>query len=363
MKIPSRPAGFRGPKSVRFSARFLAPLALSASMVFLVSCEDDDGMSPQETYLARTISLCEASMTRGQLIELLDGNLSIAASVSEQGYSAADMVGGLIVGFMLNTLDFQALDRWNTEFSGGRYRVRNGVNTLDFHLVFHEAFGDYQPGDTLKQNIFAPSSYVRNVSADLSGVTYDKGPLFSLISGNISWSGTKPRFRLDVTRLTLGVVSDADWTLRWSKTEVDTIRVRMASFPLDLNVLKSDFEHGQVGFSYDSTRFNSPSLKLDQEIYQSGFFIKPIDAQGKGWSWEGEYRNRLDKVFSKTNAALRLYIRGTASTVHGNRATYYCDENLTDSIGNSVHDNSLEWGYFKSVNGDSIPYGLVPATK
>jgi hypothetical protein len=264
---------------------------------------------------------------------------------------------------VINTIDFDALNKWNAEFSGGRYRIRSGANTMDLYVIFDQAFGSYQPGDTLRENLFAPSSYVRNVGIDLSGVDYDKGPLFSLISGGISWSGTKPRFRLDLTRLTLGVVSNGNWKVRWRNGEVDTIRTRMASFPLNLAALQGDFESGAVGFSYDSTRHTSVSKRISQGIFQSGFSMKPLDAQGTAWSWEGGYRNHVDKVFEKKGVPVRFYIRGHVSTVDGNHSAYFCDEGLTDSLGFAVEDTSLTWGYFKSVNGDSIAYGLVPAQK
>jgi hypothetical protein len=332
--------------------------------LLLVGCGDDENPSNSgPNSLSRSISVCNTSMTRPQLVEMLDGNLAIVAGFSADGWAASEIVGGFIAGLVINTLDFEALNRWNATFSNGRYRIRNGGNTMDLYLVLGEPFGDYLPGDTLKENLFAPSTYVRNVSVNLSGVSYAKGPLHDLIAGGITWNGGTPRFRLDVTKLTLGVVSNGNWLVRWSPLEVDTIRSRMASFPLNLGALKSDFEKGLIGFSYDSTRHANAARQLQQGIDQSGFSMRPLDDKGQGWSWEGEYRNVVNKILRKSGAPLRVYIRGNVSTVNGNSSAYYCDEAHEDLVGIAVEDTSLAWGYFKSVRGDSITYGLIPAVK
>jgi hypothetical protein len=334
--------------------------AFVGTLLVLAGCED----GPTKTDpMSLQIALCGSNMTRGQFGEMLDGNMHVVAEFSEDGKATAQIVGGFIAGFVINTLDFDALHRWDFTHSNGRYRIRNGRNTMDLYLILDEPFEGYQAGDTLRENLFLPSSFVRSVSANLSGVSYTKGPLFNLISGNISWSGTTPRFRVDAARFTLGVVSNGNWIVRWRSGAVDTVLIRMASVPLDLGALKADFENGKMGFSYDSTRHSSLSKSLEQQIYQSGFNMSPLDEQGTRWSWEGEYRNRVDKTFLMHGGPSTVFIRGHVSTVNGNYSAYYCDEALTDSLGVSVEDTSLTWGYFKSVNGDSIPYGLVPTEK
>lgn len=350
--------------TARFARRAVMPAtAAVAGLLALTACGGDRAADPATRALSRSITLCETTFKRGELIEMLDGTLIIAAGFRADGLAATDIVGGFVAGFLLNTLDFEALDRWGASFDNGRYRIRNGGNTTDLYLIADEAVAGYQPGDTLRENLFAPSTYVRNVSVNLSGVSYTRGPLFDLVSGGMSWSGTTPRLRLDATRLTLGVVSDGNWYVRWSETDVDTIRSRMMSVPLDLAALKADFKSGELGFSYDSTGHANAARKIRQIILQSDFRMTPLDEDGKRWSWEGTYRNHMSRVLPTSGDSLRFHMLGYVSTVGGNGSNFYCDEDLTGLIGVAVQDTSLTWGYFKSVAGDSIAYGLVPAGK
>ena len=298
---------------------------------------------------------------------MLDGNLAITMGFSEDGSRASEIITDLISSFVVNTLDFRALDKWDASFTKGVYRIRNGGNTFDVRMMVLEDFGAYHAGDTIKENLFEPGSFVRSVKVNLNGsVSFSQGPLYSLVSGNITWKNLDPKFRLDATKLSLNVVSNGLWRFpSWSWLDnPDSILSRMSS-TLNLNQLKSDFNNGRVGFSYDSTRYSSKYLDLDQSIYASLFEMRPLDSLGKTWSWEGDYRSRVDKTLSYSNKSLRVYMHGWVSSTNGNgnRAGYYCDEEMLDSIGVAVRDTSGKWGYFKSVNGDSIAYGLVPAVK
>jgi hypothetical protein len=231
-------------------------------------------------------------------------------------------------------------------------------------IIAREDFGDYQAGDTVKHNLFSPSSFVTGVKANLSGsVSYDRGPLFSLVSGSISWKNLEPRFRIDAGKISLSFVSVGLWrTPFWFLTR-DSILSRMST-EIDLGSLKSDFKNGRLGFSYDSTRYTSRYLDIEQSVYDSWWQMSPLDSTGRRWSWEGNYRSRVDKTLIP-GQPFRVYINGHASTVNGNRTGYYCDGAMTaaDSIGFTVDDTSGTWGYFKSIHGDSIAYGYIPVGK
>lgn len=335
-----------------------------AVMLGITACGDDDrGMDEQTRYLAQTVDVCDTRPRRSELIEMLDGMLAIVAGFSEDGFTASQIVGGFATQFVLNSIDFDALDRWNAQFSNGRYRVRNGSSTLDLYLIAGEPLAGYQPGDTVRENLFASSTYVRNVSVNLSGVSYDRGPLFGLISGGISWRGTTPRFRLDAARLKLGVASVGRWQVRWSETDIDTMEVRNTLVPLDLAALKADFAAGRLGFSYDSTTHVGRKLRIRQTIDSSMFLMKPLDEDGTRWSWEGTYRSRVARVLRGRSDSLTLVVRGDVSTVHGNGWSVYCGEDGTGLLGNAVVDPSLLWGYFESVWGDLLLFGMRPADK
>lgn len=338
------------------------PAALGlAAILGITAC--DDGVDAETKYLNHTLNVCETRIKRRELIEMLDGTLAVVAGYSEDGHTATSIVGGFIAGFVINTLDFDALNKWDAQFSNGRYRIRNGANTMDLYLVADEEVAGYQPGDTLRENIFAPSTYVRNVSVNLSGASYDRGPLYSMISGGISWRGTTPRFRLDVSRLRLGVVSDGNWYFRWSGSQVDTLHVRKSTLPLALGALKADFEAGRLGFSYDSTTYESTMRKFRQVIDTSMFWMAPLDEQGSRWSWEGSYRNRVSRVMPSSGDSMNFVVVGRVSTLHGNGSNLYCHADGTGLIGYTVEDTTLAWGYLKSVWGDSIVYGFRASDK
>jgi hypothetical protein len=201
------------------------------------------------------------------------------------------------------------------------------------------------------------------VNVDLSGVSYSQGPLFGLISGGVSWRGTTPRIRIDVARLKLGVVSHGRWRVYWSMTEVDTIDVRNSTGPLDLALLKADFEAGEIGFSYDSTTYVARKRHVRQMIDSSMLRMIPVDEEGKRWSWEGSYRNRVTRLLRGKKDSLTIIAKGEISSVKGNGSRLYCREDGTGLLGNVVLDPSLLWGYFESVWGDVIFFGLQPADK
>lgn len=320
-------------------------------------------MDKETRYLTQTLDVCETRPQRGELIEMLDGMLAIVTGFTEDGHTTTAMVSDFVTTFVYNTLDFGALDRWGAQFSNGRYRIRNGMNTLDFYLIAGEPLAGYQPGDTLRENLLVPSTYVRNVSVNLSGVSYSQGPLFGLVSGGISWRGTTPRFRVDASRLKLGVASQGRWRVYWSWTEVDTIDVRNSTVPLDLAVLKADFEAGEIGFSYDSTTYVARKRHVSQVIDSSWIRMVPVDEEGKRWSWEGSYRNRVTRLLGGKKDSLTLIAKGEISSVNGNGSRLYCREDGTGLLGNVVMDSSLLWGYFESVWGDLIFFGLRPADK
>lgn len=340
-------------------------LAFSAVVVVFLfaACGSDKGTDPHTRYLNQQINVCDAGLKRGELIEMLDGTLSIVAGYSEDGHTATAILGGFIAGFVINTIDFDALNQWDVQFSSGRYRIKSGANTMDIYLIADEAVAGYQAGDTLRENIFVPSSYVRDVSANFSGVAYDRGPLFSMISGGISWRGTTPRFSLDVSGLRLGVESEGDWYVRWSGTQVDTLNVRKATVPLDLGDLKEDFEAGKIGFRFDSTTYASIGRRFSQVIDTSQFWMSPLDGEGNRWSWEGVYRNRVSRVLPSTGDSLSFVVVGKVSSIEGNGSSIYCNADGTGLIGYTVEDTTLTWGYFKSVWGDSIAYGFRSSDK
>lgn len=52
-------------------------------------------------------------------------------------------------------------------------------------------------------------------------------------------------------------------------------------------------------------------------------------------------------------------IRGVTSNKRQNYTAYFSDPLFTDSLGVAIHDLSLDFGTFYSVNGDSIHYDLI----
>src|SRR5262249_41642298 len=155
--------------------------------------------------------LCGEIIGHTEMVRFLDGNLVVIAAQMQKGVSLGEIASGLVVGLVLNGIDFANL-AYEPSFSEGRYELTNGDAALGFELFFAKDFAAHATGETIVQNVFSVSSYVTNVrlvgidpSTGEPNVDYQPGPLFDLIDGAIGFDTSDPfnvsvkiRIRTDV---------------------------------------------------------------------------------------------------------------------------------------------------------------------
>lgn len=274
----------------------------------------------------------------------------VAGIYDTDGVTLSRAVGGLLLGMANNGVDPYALQQSDLVFKDGVYSLNTPGHSIRLVFYFAQPFENFNEGDTIPYNLFALSSYVTNISIGVSGITYDDGPLYHLITGSISFNGLTPHIVLNTTLISFTLSSIGNYVGSLLST-TDSLRLVMTMVPVTLQTFRDQLYSNGFGFSYDSTLFTSTYLNMREKLYGSTFYMTRLDST---WYWQGFYRGYVQKE------NFQFYIHGLASNVQVNYTGFYCDPAFADSFGVAIHDTSLTFGHFYSVAGDTLLYGLVP---
>lgn len=321
-----------------------------------------------KSFVRRTpLTLCGHELTMGEWIGLLGGNLVIVAGMDEAARSGRDVVKEILAVMALGSIDFNRLANLRLGFSNGVYRYGTDPNRVEtrFAFVAAQAFGSYQVGDTLRENIGDVSSFVKNIDVSLTkGVTWDRGGLFGLIQGSVGFSGRTPSFAIDPSRLALTLSTRANLerprrkvqleadTLVYSAIASDSLAFRISLPPMGLRALQAALDEGTLVFSHDGTTYRSVADGVAHAFHDSR--VRLYDDSADRAQFDGAYE------VAASSGSFAYHHRGTISSTTEQSTLFACDAALTDTIGVAHHATDLSRGTFVTRQGVRIPYGLVP---
>ncbi|MDE3058891.1 MAG: hypothetical protein KGJ59_13135 [Bacteroidota bacterium] len=326
-------------------------IALSFYALFCTTPNDNSGNNNgggQTQKNSDSRSLCGSAIPKDSLAEILDGDMVAVAPYLSQGISLQRIAADLIIGMALNGVNFDALNTYQLSYSSGTYSYVSGMKSINLRFFFAQDFGSFHAGDIIPYNLFSIGSYLTDISVGLNGITYNEGPLYNLIEGNISFNNLTPKIALKTTLVSFTIQSTS-LTLDTAGTSVDSFFISMTTLPATIQTFTEQVNAEGFGFSYDSTFFISKKYNLDETIYGSTFYMRKNDTT---WFWDGYYSGDVRKE------NFHFYLRGLASNLQQNYTGYYCDAAFADSFGVAIHDRSLLFGHFYSVFGDTLFYLL-----
>lgn len=307
-------------------------------------------------------AVCANDFGHADMVKFLDGNLVVVARHVGHGVGKGEIAGGLVLGLVLNGIDFSDLD-YEARFADGTYELTNGDESLGVRFYFESAFGEYAAGDIVPYNLFDPESFVENFRVTnvdlLSGrvtVDYDQGPLWDLVDGDVDIDTDDPtdvsvRVRIHAEMLAFEAFSEGTIYGRPPRQE-DELHVVMTTTRAPLLDVYDQFLAGEYGFRYTGTSYDSVYYGIDQEFTDS-LFLMGSDGDDR-WTWSGDYRSTV------TKGDMTLYQNGFVSNLDRNTTEYYCDEELAERAGVAKHRLDLLGGTFVFEDGTKVPYGLMP---
>lgn len=314
---------------------------------------------------ATPFTLCSHELTTGEWIGLLGGNLVIVAGMDEGARSGRDVVKEILAAMTLGAVDFDRLSQLQSGFSNGVYRYGTDPERVEtrFAFVAGQAFGPYAAGDTIRENIADVSSYVKNIGLSLThGLTWDRGGLFDLIAGSVSFNGRTPSFSIDPSRVSLTLATQARITrprrkvvlvadtLAYSALPPDSLRFRISLVPTTLRALRNGLDDGTLTFSHDGTTYTSHADGVSHSFHNSTVRLYD-DSLGQA-QFDGSYQ------VDAASGNFLYFHRGTISSTAEQSTLFACDASLLDTIGVAHHAKDLSHGTFVTRRGVRIPYGL-----
>lgn len=326
---------------------------LSLAATLLGACTEHDPGPPP-------VTVCDEAMSQADFRVFLDGNLVIVGELDEEGSSSAEALGDLVLSLVLSGIDFGNLGSATPSFTDGRYTLTTGDASVGFTLQLVEDFEGFTAGEIIPHNIFVLDSFAQNVEVRVDAtvvppvatVSYDEGPLFGLVDGEIEVSddltSASIRLRVRTDLIAIAASSSNRYADVWQPG--DTLQFEMATPAVALDDFTGDLEAAGVGFSYTGTHYDDPTTALAQTFDRADFSAVRLEAGT--YAWDGTYDSTVEKD------DVTLYQSGVASTIQANYTDYFCDASRSQRIGRAEHDESLAGGAFVFEDGTRFPYGL-----
>lgn len=330
-------------------------LGLLAVLCGLLGCTPG-GFGPSAATPEPTYMIGGKELKRSEWLRHLSGTLVMVSSYRDKGATSADLLDEVVDMFTAG-LDFSKAASYRPTFADGVYHLdRNGTD-LGFSLYFAKDFAGFRAGDLIPYNLFDYHSYLQNVtlSVSLTGVnyTYDQGPLFKLIDGNVtlsglSLSGLNVAFKVDPSYLSFKVASKEVYHGQPPRGD-DTLTLQVATGLTSFVAFDEQVKGGGFKLVYDGTAYESSTFKLLQTFSRSEQVLKQ---DSEGAFWEGTYQAHV------VRDALSYHLQGLVSNRAANYTAFFVDEALSQPIGTASHDPGLTGGTFTFTDGSTLRYGL-----
>ena len=301
-------------------------------------------------------SLCSTTLSKQDFLKGLDGNLVFTASAISHGRSSAQQIGGLIAMLVGNGIDPAKLKDYDLSFASGDYTYKAGDEGYTFSLYYAADLGSAKAGDKIPYNVFDYKSYLTGISFSILSTpnfSYSHGPLYDLIDGSASVTGTslaaiQAKFKLKTDLINFVLTSQKAY-LGQAPRDHDTLLWKMATTAASLTTIQSQFAAGGFGLLFDGTTYTSLYYGIVQTYGSSPALIKKDDT---GYYWSLTYEASVVK------GDLTMYQSGVASERSSNYTKYYCDNARTNLIGTATHSTDLQSGVFAFADGSKVSYGL-----
>ena len=369
----------------------LGAAVLAAAALALAGCGSDKEKSAgTDTAEQAVVDICGTNVSVYKAARILTGTAIIAGRQDQHGDSIQALFGSLIVGMLVNGIDFVALKDFDVSFADGVYTFKTGNDELGFRLYFAQDFGDFHANDPIPYNVFDVKSYVKNVDVSVGGsitdpsVDYniDYGPLADLVDGDVHISGRDPRtlkIKLKVHTEAVGFAFDSVQRDTFEMPIVELLglitgkwdyQVHMNSTPTsvaDFPDLLANGGYGvslagsyvKIGFYFGDTLVQQTATTFEQ----ADFKILPDaddDPATTGAYWEGGYTGAHETWFEDFDGenSAHLYESGLGSTCNPNYTEFYCDAARTQFWGRAEHNADLTGGVVTLANGKTLDYAL-----
>ncbi len=342
---------------------FLGLLFLTLSLLFACGGSDSENGDPGDLSARTHVEACGDTLTMSEQLDILDGSLILASRHSRDANWNNAFLGRFLLGFILNGVDFDVMDKFELTFQDGVYRYGRGSNFATIAFVFTKDYQTFRVGDTIPYNIFDLKSYVPKFEVSFSGIDIkERGPLYDLADVKWRMAGLTPKFTVHYPDLhTLGA---SVGTLGWyehayddTTTEApgdsvrDSLKLVMTTPVENFYQMKTRFENRSFQLDYSGTEYHSRFYHVDQVF--GGSAIRIYEGEKSEWKFDGKYHAVLKK------GEHTLYLEGYLSNHDDNYTRYYCDAAHKDLLGTADHDKTLLFGLYHPRTGGFLPYLIL----
>ena len=190
--------------------RICITAGLIVCSVLLLSCSREPDSTnplvpsvkaPKDTVKVDTTKDTIVVKKKQDLSPILKSQMVAASCYRSVSGSTADRVAPLLLALGGDELDLSVFQNFSFSFNDGVYEATYGEERIQLVFYFAQQFGKFRSGDTIPYHLFAIDSYVQNITLSWTGIHYDHGPLFDLITGTLRFNGSKPVITLGAEKL------------------------------------------------------------------------------------------------------------------------------------------------------------------
>ena len=331
------------------------------------------------------IAMCGVDVSDSEISYLLHGSAFFASQQAEEGTSIYRFLVNTLVNMLVRGISFSDLRSAKFPFDRetGTYSMDTGRSTIGVKLTFSEDWGDFSAGDPIPNNVFNPRSYVRNVDIDLGSltnprfeITYDRGPLFDLIDGEIEFDGrslsslsAKVKVKAHLISFELESISrktfelpDSLW-LPMFTTEYSWELFQRTS-PIVVTEFTEALRDGRFKIDWSESHLNQKFQLFDKTYLESddtfSEAVFTLSEDDEGGMISGDYRSHHKAKFNALGIKREgeLYTDGFLSSREANYTEFFCDDDLSEPWGRAEHNLELTGGVLTMQDGAEVKYGV-----
>ncbi|HUL45395.1 MAG TPA: hypothetical protein VLY03_13660 [Bacteroidota bacterium] len=330
---------------------------LSACFLLLLSCsrepEPSNPLVPMIKASKDTVRVDTTKdtivMKRTDLSPVLKSQMVAASCYRSVSGSTADRVAPLLLALGGDELDLSVFQNFSFSFNHGVYEAAYGEQRIRAVFYFAEQFGSFRSGDTIPYHLFAIDSYVRNITLTWTGVHYDHGPLFNLITGTLRFNGLNPVITIGAEKLLFSMECHAFERIHEPGSIPDTLNLSIHTRKANVQDFADQLATSGVMFDIDSTSYASPFYGSNARIDSS---LVTVRKQDEKYSVDGELSGRMQH-----NGTV-YYFDGRYSSNGETTFDFYLDHPVPVFVGTSYEVGDLQSGIFRYASGDTLQFQL-----